>query len=184
MFRSALFIWIDDIFLIVSFRRSGGVETAVFKLTFQDVPTLQLLHIRSLAQPPAEKHQNHVLNHFDFNCLLPVRFKPALVSSLFAFWRGIPYVSISHPNLGCGASAEALPTSGIIEEAQFSRLRTLHQIIVRAHDAASQVQLQYRVYSAASSDTLLSATDYRRFWTGSWWAAGARLSLFPWLLHA
>lgn len=40
-----------------------GSSFAVFELTFQNVPTLQLLHIRSLAQPPAEKHQNHVLNH-------------------------------------------------------------------------------------------------------------------------
>lgn len=32
-------------------------------LTLQDVPTLQLLHGRSLAQSPAEKHQNYVLDH-------------------------------------------------------------------------------------------------------------------------
>lgn len=98
-----------------------------FELTFQDVPTLQLLDIGSLAQPPAEKHQNHVLNHFDSQCppvsprpvpSRPVLFKPAGVSSLCAFSRGIPYVSISHPNRGCGASAEALPTSGTTNEAR------------------------------------------------------------------
>lgn len=33
------------------------------ELTLENVAALQLLHVRSLAQPPAEKHQNHVLNH-------------------------------------------------------------------------------------------------------------------------
>lgn len=32
-------------------------------LTLQDVPALQLLHGRPLAQSPAEKHQNYVLDH-------------------------------------------------------------------------------------------------------------------------
>lgn len=87
---------------------------AFFKLTFEDVPALQLLHIGSLAQPPAEKHQHHVLNHFLLcpprrglaaaPCPIPLR--PAPVSSLRS------YVSISHPNRGCAASAEARPTSG------------------------------------------------------------------------
>ncbi len=160
-----------------SYSSEGGLEReiGVFELTFQDVPALQLLHVRSLAQPPAEKHQNHVLNHFDFPC--PILFKPAVASSLCAFSRGIPYVSISHPNRGCGASAEALPTSGIVEEAQFSGLRILHQIIFRCQDAASQGQPPYCVYSTPPQQhsALLSATDYRRFSTGSWWAAEARL---------
>lgn len=33
-------------------------------LTFEDVSALQLLDCRSLAQSPAEKHQNHILDHF------------------------------------------------------------------------------------------------------------------------
>lgn len=33
-------------------------------LTFEDVSALQLLHSWSLTQSPAEKHQNHVLDHF------------------------------------------------------------------------------------------------------------------------
>lgn len=37
------------------------------ELTLQDVAALQLLHVRSLAQPPAEKHQNHVLDHVDLS---------------------------------------------------------------------------------------------------------------------
>lgn len=69
---------------------------------------------------------------FDSSCLSPVLFilfKPAVVSSLCAFSRGIPYVSISHPNRGCGAWAEALPTSGITDEEpnSLSVLRILHQ---------------------------------------------------------
>lgn len=32
-------------------------------LTLQNVPALQLLHCRPLAQSPAEKHQNYVLDH-------------------------------------------------------------------------------------------------------------------------
>lgn len=97
----------------------------------------------------------------------PILSKPAVVSSLCAFSRGIPYVSISHPNRGCDASAEALPTSGIVKEAQFSGLRILHQIIFRSQDAASQVQLPYCVYSTPPQQhrhsSLLPATDYRRF---------------------
>lgn len=42
-----------------STRADGGHQL----LTFQDVPPLQLLHGRSLAQPSAEKHQNYVLHH-------------------------------------------------------------------------------------------------------------------------
>lgn len=56
-----------------------------FELTLQNVAALQLLHVRSLAQPPAEKHQNHVLNHVDSQ---PPRYlfsKPVLISSLRAF---------------------------------------------------------------------------------------------------
>lgn len=34
-------------------------------LTFEDVSALQLLHCWSLTQSPAEKHQNHVLDHFN-----------------------------------------------------------------------------------------------------------------------
>lgn len=52
---------------------------------------------------------------------------------------GSPYVSISHPNRGCGASAEALPTSGTVEEARLSCLRILHQVMLRSADAASHV---------------------------------------------
>jgi len=33
-------------------------------LTFEDVSALQLFHRWSLTQSPAEKHQNHVLDHF------------------------------------------------------------------------------------------------------------------------
>lgn len=38
-------------------------NNASVELTLQDVPTLQLLHRRPLAQPPAEKHQDYVLDH-------------------------------------------------------------------------------------------------------------------------
>lgn len=101
---------------MVNFAHALQLAGAIFQLTFQDVPALQLLHIGSLAQPPAEKHQNHVLYHF--SSLLcptgrglaadpcPIPLTPAPVSSLRS------YVSISHPNRGCAASAEARPTFG------------------------------------------------------------------------
>lgn len=41
--------------------RCRGAGTQL--LTFQDVPPLQLLHGRSLAEPSAEKHQNHTVHH-------------------------------------------------------------------------------------------------------------------------
>lgn len=41
--------------------RCRGAGTQL--LTFQDVPPLQLLHGRSLAEPSAEKHQNHIVHH-------------------------------------------------------------------------------------------------------------------------
>lgn len=90
------------------------------ELTLQNVAALQLLHVRSLAQPPAEKHQNHVLNHVDSQPPPCLASKPVVISSLRAFSWGTPYVSISHPDRGCGASAEALPTSGTAEEARLS----------------------------------------------------------------
>lgn len=125
---------------------------------------------------------------FDSSCLSPVLFilfKPAVVSSLCAFSRGIPYVSISHPNRGCGAWAEALPTSGITDEEPNSLCfeNSPPKFISRFRDAASQVQLTCCDQQLRHS-SLLSASDYRRFSTGSWWAAGVRLPLFPWLLHA
>lgn len=43
---------------------------------------------------------------------LSVRIKQVAVSSRRASSRGIPYVSISHPNRGCAAWAEGLPTFG------------------------------------------------------------------------
>lgn len=55
------------------------------ELTLQDVAALQLLHVRSLAQPPAEKHQNHVLNHVDSPPPPRLASKPVLISSLRAF---------------------------------------------------------------------------------------------------
>lgn len=145
MFDHSFYLFHNLLYILIEGVSVSGDGRKVLELTFQDVPTLQLLHIRSLAQPPAEKHQNHVLNHCDFSWPCPVLFKPAVVSSLCAFSRGIPYVSISHPNRGCGASAEALPTSGTVEEARFCRLRILHQIISRCQDAASQVQLPCNV---------------------------------------
>lgn len=92
------------------------LKIEVFQLTFEDISTFELFNIRSLAQSPAEKHQNHVLNHCACKFQFPSLSKPAALSSLRAFSRGTPYVSISHPNPGCGdALTEALPTSGIVK---------------------------------------------------------------------
>lgn len=47
---------------------------------------------------------------------LSLLLKQLVVSSLSAFSKGIPYVSISHPDRGCVVSAEALPTFGRVFE--------------------------------------------------------------------